>query len=109
MASVSDPFTVFDTYDWRWVIENGIFKEGKYPWQLLPLSQAHGGGGGGALPFYLAGHGLVYRFSLVASQTSEHSHPSTHEKATRGLSTALLGEKAPLVGVNACAKKIATK
>lgn len=34
-ASVRDPFTVFDTYDWRSVIENGIFKEGKYPWHLL--------------------------------------------------------------------------
>lgn len=34
-GSVSDPFVVFDTYDWRSVIENGIFKEGKYPWHLL--------------------------------------------------------------------------
>ncbi len=33
-GSVSDPFVVFDTYDWRSVIENGIFKEGKYPWHL---------------------------------------------------------------------------
>jgi Transposase DDE domain len=32
---VSDPFVVFDTYDWRSVIENGIFKEGKHPWHLL--------------------------------------------------------------------------
>jgi hypothetical protein len=24
-APVSDPFAVFDTYDWRSVIENGIF------------------------------------------------------------------------------------
>lgn len=31
---VSDPFVVFDTYDWRSVIENGIFKEGKHPWHL---------------------------------------------------------------------------
>ncbi len=31
---VCDPFVVFDTYDWRSVIENGIFKEGKYPWHL---------------------------------------------------------------------------
>jgi hypothetical protein len=31
---VSDPFVVFDTYDWRSVIENGLFKEGKYPWHL---------------------------------------------------------------------------
>ena len=34
-ASVRDPFEVFDTYDWRSVIENGIFKEGKHPWHLL--------------------------------------------------------------------------
>src|SRR6266446_876669 len=34
-APVSDPFTIFDTYDWRSVIENGIFKEGKHPWHLL--------------------------------------------------------------------------
>jgi hypothetical protein len=31
---VSDPFVVFDHYDWRSVIENGVFKEGKYPWHL---------------------------------------------------------------------------
>jgi DDE family transposase len=31
---VGDPFVVFDTYDWRSVIENGLFKEGKYPWHL---------------------------------------------------------------------------
>jgi hypothetical protein len=31
---VSDPFVVFDTYDWRSLIENGLFKEGKHPWHL---------------------------------------------------------------------------
>lgn len=31
---VEDPFVVFDDYDWRSVIENGIFKEGKHPWHL---------------------------------------------------------------------------
>jgi hypothetical protein len=34
-GAVRDPFVVFDTYDWRSVIENGIFKEGKHPWHLL--------------------------------------------------------------------------
>ncbi len=34
-AEVYDPFVIFDTYDWRSVIENGIFKEGKHPWHLL--------------------------------------------------------------------------
>ena len=33
-GSVSDHFVVFDSYDWRSVIENGIFKEGKHPWHL---------------------------------------------------------------------------
>jgi hypothetical protein len=34
-GAVDDPFRIFDTYDWRSVIENGIFKEGKHPWHLL--------------------------------------------------------------------------
>src|SRR6266700_6442839 len=34
-GEVSEPFSIFDTYDWRSVIENGIFKEGKHPWHLL--------------------------------------------------------------------------
>ena len=34
-ANVRDPFHIFDTYDWRSIIENGIFKEGKHPWHLL--------------------------------------------------------------------------
>ena len=33
-GAVSDPFVTFDRYDGRSVIENGIFKEGKYPWHL---------------------------------------------------------------------------
>jgi hypothetical protein len=34
-ADVHNPFPIFDSYDWRSVIENGIFKEGKHPWHLL--------------------------------------------------------------------------
>ncbi len=30
-GEVHDPFVVFDTYDWRSVIENGIFTEGSIP------------------------------------------------------------------------------
>lgn len=36
---VADPFVVFDDYDWRSVIENGLFKEGKYPWHLTHFPQ----------------------------------------------------------------------
>ncbi len=36
---VADPFVAFDTYDWRSVIENGIFKEGKQPWHLEQFPQ----------------------------------------------------------------------
>jgi hypothetical protein len=36
---VTNPFTVFDDYDWRSVIENGIFKEGKHPWHLTHFPQ----------------------------------------------------------------------
>jgi hypothetical protein len=38
-GAVTDPFTVFDDYDWRSVIENGIFKEGKHPWHLTHFPQ----------------------------------------------------------------------
>lgn len=38
-GSVADPFGVFDDYDWRSVIENGIFKEGKHPWHLTHFPQ----------------------------------------------------------------------
>jgi hypothetical protein len=38
-GTVTDPFVVFDDYDWRSVIENGIFKEGKHPWHLTHFPQ----------------------------------------------------------------------
>jgi len=38
-GAVGDPFVVFDDYDWRSVIENGIFKEGKHPWHLTHFPQ----------------------------------------------------------------------
>jgi hypothetical protein len=36
---VTDPFVVFDDDDWRSVIENGIFQEGKHPWHLGEFPQ----------------------------------------------------------------------
>jgi hypothetical protein len=38
-GAITDPFAVFDAYDWRSVIENGIFKEGKHPWHLTHFPQ----------------------------------------------------------------------
>ncbi len=49
---VSDPFVIFDTYDWRSVIENGIWKRGQISLAFRPLSQENRGGCGGALPLY---------------------------------------------------------
>jgi hypothetical protein len=71
---VSDPFVVFDTYDWRSVIENGIWKRGQTSLAPGTISQENRGGGAGALPFYLAGHGALYRLSLVASARGGCSH-----------------------------------
>jgi len=36
---VGDPFVALDDYDWRSVIENGIFKEGKQAWNLRHFPQ----------------------------------------------------------------------
>src|SRR6266852_1265727 len=66
-ASVSDPFTVFDTYDWRSVIENGLFKEGKHPWHLLRVPQRTEAAVVVHCHFTLLVMGLC-RLSLVASQ-----------------------------------------
>lgn len=41
---VKDPFVVFDDYDWRSVIENGVFKEGKHPWHLEDFPQRNQAG-----------------------------------------------------------------
>jgi hypothetical protein len=88
-APVSDPFTIFDTYDWRSVIENGIFKEGKHPWHLLRFPQrteaavvVHG-------YFTLLVMGLCTAFRLWQAQST--LVPTTQTAAHANLSTALLG------------------
>src|SRR5258708_1771068 len=73
-GEVSDPFTVFDTYDWRSVIENGIFKEGKHPWHLLRTPSRTEAAVVVHCFFTEAFDGAVYRFSLVASTGRHHSH-----------------------------------
>jgi hypothetical protein len=86
---VSDPFVVFDTYDWRSVIENRIFKEGKYPWHLLRFPTRNEAGVVVHCHFTLLVMGLCTAFRLWQAQqaltaTSDgQMHPS--------LSSALLG------------------
>src|SRR2546426_11885870 len=72
---VADPFVVFDSYDWRSVIEYGIWKRGQASLALGTLSQENRGRCHRALPLYAAGDGAVYRLSLVASPASRCSCP----------------------------------
>jgi hypothetical protein len=64
---VSDPFVVFDTYDWRSVIENGIFKEGKHPWHLGHFPKKTEAAVVVHCHFTEAFDGAMYRLPLVAS------------------------------------------
>ena len=88
-ASVSDPFTVFDTYDWRSVIENGIFKEGKHPWQLLRFPQRTQAAVVVHCHFTLLVMGLCTAFRLW--QATSEAAPTDKMPTHPSVSTALLG------------------
>ncbi len=88
-GAVRDPFVVFDTYDGRSVIENGIFKEGKYPWHLLNFPKrteaavvVHG-------YLTLLVMGLTTAFRLWQKQQA--STPTAQTEVLPTLSSALLG------------------
>src|SRR3989441_1754175 len=86
---VSDPFVVFDSYDWRSVIENGIFKEGKYPWHLGRFPKKTEAAVVVHSHFTLLVMGLSTAFRLSQAQPAA---VSTQERETHpSLSTALLG------------------
>ena len=94
---VTDPFVVFDDYDWRSVIENGIFKEGKYPWHLGHFPQKTEAAVIVHSYFTLAVMGLCTAFRLWkvqgAPEPEEASSPQTQGKQVTSslpLSTALL-------------------
>jgi len=87
-APVSDPFTVFDTYDWRSVIENGIFKEGKHPWHLLRFPQRTEAAVVVHCHFTLLVMSLCTAFRLWQAQSA--LAPTQESEAQRSLSTALL-------------------
>jgi Transposase DDE domain len=88
-GAVRDPFVVFDTYDERSVIENGIFKEGKYPWHLLNFPKRS------AAAVVVHGHltllvmGLTTAFRLWQKQQA--STPTAQTAILPTLSSALLG------------------
>ena len=88
-GSVNDPFVVFDTYDWRSVIENGIFKEGKYPWHWLRFPKRTEAGVIVHCHFTLLVMGLCTAFRLWQARSA--STPTTSTEILPTLSSALLG------------------
>ena len=87
-GEVSDPFRIFDTYDWRSVIENGIFKEGKHPWHLLRFPKRTEAAVVVHSYFTLLVMGLCTAFRLWQVQTA--FSPTAHTTVQPALSSALL-------------------
>jgi hypothetical protein len=88
-GEVRDPFHIFDTYDWRSVIENGIFKEGKHPWHLLRFPKRTQAAVIVHVFFTLLVMALCTAFRLWQAQTATTSTSATEVLPT--LSSALLG------------------
>jgi len=80
---------VFDTYDWRSVIENGIFKEGKHPWHLLRFPKRTEAAVVVHCHLTLLVMGMTTAFRLWQKQQATTSTASTAVLPT--LSSALLG------------------
>jgi Transposase DDE domain len=76
---VSDPFAVFDRYDCRSVIENGIFKEGKYPWHLGRFPKKTEAAVIVHVHFTEAFDGALDRLSLLAGPTGLGLDPAAGE------------------------------
>jgi hypothetical protein len=88
-GNVDDPFVVFDTYDWRSVIENGIFKEGKHPWHLLNFPKRTEAAVVVHAHLTLLVMGLTTAFRLWQKQQA--TSPTTQTALLPSLSSALLG------------------
>ena len=86
---VSDPFVVFDTYDWRSVIEHGIFKEGKHPWHLGQFPKKTEAAVVVHCHFTLLVMGLCSAFRLWQAKSA--AVPKQDTAPLPSLSTALLG------------------
>ena len=88
-GNVSDPFVIFDTYDWRSVIENGIFKEGKHPWHLLRFPKRTEAAVRVHVFLTLLVMALCTAFRLFQAQTAPRLTQATEMLPT--LNTTLLG------------------
>jgi hypothetical protein len=88
-GAVSDAFVVFDTYDWRSVIENGIFKEGKHPWHLGRFPKKTEAAVIVHCHFTLLVMALCTAFRLWQVQSAEA--PTLETETRPSVSTALLG------------------
>ena len=88
-GAVRDPFVVFDTYDWRSVIENGIFKEGKHPWHLLNFPKRTEAAVVVHCHLTLLVMGMTTAFRLWQKQQA--SAPTALTEVLPTLSSALLG------------------
>lgn len=88
-APVSDPFVIFDTYDWRSVIEHGIFKEGKHPWHLGHFPKKTEAAVVVHCHFTLLVMALCTAFRLWQAQSA--LTPTTQTAVHPSLTTALLG------------------
>ncbi len=88
-GAVRDPFVVFDRYDDRSVIENGIFKEGKYPWHLGHFPKRTEAAVIVHVHFTLLVMALCTAFRLWQAKPATAATHQTESRPT--LSTALLG------------------
>ncbi len=88
-GEVGDPFAVFDTYDWRSVIENGIFKEGKHPWHLLCFPKRTEAAVGVYCHFTLLVMALCTAFRLWQAQLA--ATPTSSPEVLPTLRSTLLG------------------
>jgi hypothetical protein len=90
-GDVCDPFHIFDTYDWRSVIENGIFKESKHPWHLLRFPKRTQAAVIVHVFFTLLVMALCTAFRLWQAQTA--TTPASATEVLPTLSSTLLGEE----------------
>ncbi len=88
-GSVRDPFVVFDRYDGRSVIENGMFKEGKYPWHLGRFPKRTEAAVVVHVHFTLLVMALCTAFRLWQAQQATAPRQQTESRPS--LSTTLLG------------------